>query len=63
MYHFLAGYTAKVAGTEAGVTEPQATFSACFGAPFMALPPLTYFRPLACRHGPGIGGAGRGIGR
>jgi phosphoenolpyruvate carboxykinase (ATP) len=42
MYHFLAGYTAKVAGTEAGVTEPQATFSACFGAPFMALPPLTY---------------------
>jgi phosphoenolpyruvate carboxykinase (ATP) len=42
MYHFLAGYTAKVAGTEAGVTEPQATFSPCFGAPFMALPPLTY---------------------
>jgi phosphoenolpyruvate carboxykinase (ATP) len=46
MYHFLAGYTAKVAGTEAGVTEPQATFSACFGAPFMALPPLTYARLL-----------------
>ncbi len=42
MYHFLAGYTAKVAGTESGVTEPQATFSPCFGAPFMALPPLTY---------------------
>ncbi len=42
MFHFLAGYTAKVAGTEAGVKEPQATFSACFGAPFMALPPLTY---------------------
>ena len=42
MYHFLSGYTAKVAGTEAGVTEPQATFSACFGAPFMPLPPSTY---------------------
>jgi phosphoenolpyruvate carboxykinase (ATP) len=46
MYHFLAGYTAKVAGTEAGVTEPQATFSACFGAPFMALPPQTYAQLL-----------------
>ena len=42
MYHFLSGYTAKVAGTEAGVKEPQATFSTCFGAPFMALPPSTY---------------------
>ena len=42
MYHFLSGYTAKVAGTERGVTEPSATFSACFGAPFMALPPSTY---------------------
>jgi len=42
VYHFLSGYTAKVAGTELGVKEPQATFSACFGAPFMALPPTVY---------------------
>jgi phosphoenolpyruvate carboxykinase (ATP) len=46
MYHFLSGYTAKVAGTEKGVTEPQATFSACFGAPFMALHPSVYARLL-----------------
>jgi len=46
MYHFLSGYTAKVAGTETGVTEPQATFSPCFGAPFMALPPLVYAQLL-----------------
>ena len=39
---FLLGYTAKVAGTESGVTEPQATFSSCFGAPFMPLPPIQY---------------------
>ncbi|PJF20258.1 MAG: phosphoenolpyruvate carboxykinase (ATP), partial [Phototrophicales bacterium] len=39
MYHFISGYTAKLAGTERGVTEPQATFSACFGAPFMPLHP------------------------
>jgi phosphoenolpyruvate carboxykinase (ATP) len=46
MYYFISGYTAKVAGTEAGVTEPEATFSACFGAPFMALPTLTYAKLL-----------------
>lgn len=54
MYHFLSGYTAKVAGTERGVTEPQATFSACFGAPFMPLAPAVYARMLGerlSRHG------------
>ncbi|MGE0821159.1 MAG: phosphoenolpyruvate carboxykinase (ATP) [Candidatus Binatia bacterium] len=46
MYHFLSGYTAKVAGTERGIKEPQATFSACFGAPFMALNPNVYAKLL-----------------
>jgi phosphoenolpyruvate carboxykinase (ATP) len=46
MYHFLSGYTAKVAGTERGVTEPQATFSTCFGAPFMVHHPTVYSRLL-----------------
>jgi phosphoenolpyruvate carboxykinase (ATP) len=54
MYHFLSGYTAKVAGTERGVTEPTATFSTCFGAPFMALSPTVYADLLGekiTRHG------------
>jgi phosphoenolpyruvate carboxykinase (ATP) len=53
MYHFLSGYTAKVAGTERGVVEPQATFSACFGAPFIPRHPSVYgalLRDLIARH-------------
>ena len=46
MYHFISGYTAKVAGTEAGVTEPQTVFSACFGAPFLPLHPTVYAEML-----------------
>jgi phosphoenolpyruvate carboxykinase (ATP) len=48
-YHFMSGYTAKVAGTEAGVKEPKATFSACFGAPFMPLHPSEYADMLVKR--------------
>lgn len=46
MYHFISGYTAKVAGTEAGITEPQTTFSACFGKPFLPIHPTTYAQLL-----------------
>jgi len=46
-YHFISGYTAKVAGTEAGVKEPQPSFSACFGAPFMPLHPTKYAEMLS----------------
>ena len=46
MYHFISGYTAKVAGTEDGVTEPEATFSNCFGAPFLPLHPTQYAEML-----------------
>jgi phosphoenolpyruvate carboxykinase (ATP) len=73
MYHFLSGYTAKVAGTEVGVTEPQATFSACFGAPFMPLHPTKYAEMLGDRmeaHGvriwlvnTGWSGGGFGVGK
>ncbi len=49
MYHFLSGYTAKVAGTEKGVTEPTATFSTCFGAPFMVHHPTVYAKLLGER--------------
>ena len=49
MYHFISGYTAKVAGTEAGVTEPQTAFSACFGAPFLPLHPTKYAEMLGAK--------------
>lgn len=73
MYHFLSGYTAKVAGTEKGVTEPEATFSTCFGAPFMPRHPTEYgnlLRDLIAHHGvdcwlvnTGWTGGAYGIGR
>ena len=49
MYHFISGYTAKVAGTEMGVTEPQTTFSACFGAAFLVWHPTKYAELLAAK--------------
>jgi phosphoenolpyruvate carboxykinase (ATP) len=49
MYYFLSGYTAKVAGTESGIKEPQATFSSCFGAPFMPLQPTVYANMLRAK--------------
>jgi phosphoenolpyruvate carboxykinase (ATP) len=49
MYHFLSGYTSKLAGTERGILKPVATFSACFGAPFMPRPPTVYAKLLADR--------------
>jgi len=49
MYHFLSGYTSKLAGTERGVTEPEATFSSCFGAPFLPLSPSVYAEMLGSK--------------
>ena len=49
LFYFLSGYTARVAGTEIGVEEPQATFSACFGAPFLLQPPFMYARLLGTK--------------
>jgi phosphoenolpyruvate carboxykinase (ATP) len=57
MYHFISGYTSKLAGTEKGVTEPKTTFSACFGAPFLPLPPTRYAEMLGermDRHGASV---------
>jgi phosphoenolpyruvate carboxykinase (ATP) len=47
MYHFISGYTAKVAGTEMGITDPVPSFSACFGEAFLTLHPFTYAKMLA----------------
>jgi phosphoenolpyruvate carboxykinase (ATP) len=73
MYYFLSGYTAKVAGTERGVKEPQATFSACFGEPFLPLPPGAYatmlgekirtYRPAVWLVNTGWSGGPYGVGR
>ncbi|TML11057.1 MAG: phosphoenolpyruvate carboxykinase (ATP), partial [Actinobacteria bacterium] len=57
LFYFLSGFTAKLAGTEIGVTEPQPTFSTCFGAPFLPQEPVVYARMLGQkldRHGPGV---------
>ncbi|MDT8903567.1 phosphoenolpyruvate carboxykinase (ATP) [Anaeroselena agilis] len=57
MYHFLSGYTSKLAGTERGITAPEATFSSCFGAPFLPLSPLAYAKLLGekiAAHGTGV---------
>jgi phosphoenolpyruvate carboxykinase (ATP) len=57
MYHFLSGYTSKIAGTEQGVKDPGPTFSACFGAPFLPLPPVRYaemLRDRLLRHGAAV---------
>ena len=72
MYHFISGYTAKVAGTEMGVTDPEATFSPCFGGPFLVWHPTVYAGLLAKRiqdHGAkvwlvntGWSGGGFGVG-
>jgi phosphoenolpyruvate carboxykinase (ATP) len=73
MFHFMSGYTAKVAGTERGITEPQATFSACFGAPFLTRHPSVYAAMLKERMeahkvpcylvNTGWAGGGFGVGR
>ncbi|HEX9873046.1 MAG TPA: phosphoenolpyruvate carboxykinase (ATP), partial [Deferrimonas sp.] len=73
MYHFLSGYTARVAGPERGVTEPQATFSACFGEAFLPLHPTAYAKLLGekmTKHGvnaylvnTGWAGGGYGVGK
>ncbi len=49
MFHFVSGYTSKLAGTERGITEPQTTFSTCFGAPFLPLDPSVYAEMLGER--------------
>jgi phosphoenolpyruvate carboxykinase (ATP) len=73
MYHFMSGYTAKVAGTERGITEPQATFSACFGQPFLTRHPSVYgamLKALISKHkvtcylvNTGWTGGGYGVGK